>query len=343
MSTPTSKTRQKAQSQLVKRREGSKLPNLKQNQQATAEDINQIKLQILEIENERRQLAAKTSRMEKLILQRRSTIDKAMKQPVRSQKIVTASQAQINQLEEEAKTLSQTLSQRKKYLKKLNNSEKRALVDELQIDIQMYSLELQRLQKEYRLIKSSSVYYANQLNRINENLSNVHLHEKSLDDLQQEITQLTDKIFAYKTSDIKRQQSYLIQEIAQGKKQKTQIDQHIQEEIEKINQKKEDYSREIIKIQENERKNIEYLDSYIQKQTKIIQDLLQNPPKENEEKDYSESQDQEENSKPTIISNEYSNDSSPKNNHESEEESIKSARSNNSIQENKSESETEAE
>lgn len=296
------------------RQDASKLPNLKKKApKITPEEISNLKMQIFEAENERKQLLAKISRMEKLIKERRTTIKQIAKQPKGSQKVVTASKTQINQLQIEADSLRRTYDEKQEKLYQLQNSDKTSHTDELQIDIQMYSLEFERLKKEYNQAKSNRSQYLEFLRHVNENLSNTQTHQKAVDSLQKEITELTDKLFAYKSSELRRNQSFKLQSIAEGKQTQSDIELDVQDEIEKLDQDHERLEKEINDIHENEKKNIEYIDSILQKQADQIRSMIEKALHQQEEESEIEPQNEEED-----------NGEEPQNDEEEEVESLDS-------------------
>lgn len=237
---------------------------------ASQEEIIELKLKIHDMEAKKRVLRAGIARMQKTMKNRSEAIQRVMTTNQKEKSIKTASASTLQQLREEAESLKNTIESRKAELENLKLCDKLQLSEELKVEIQIYYCEQLRLQEETQEAKRTESIISNELNRIRKIIDSTQENEKSIDDLQNDIDNLTEKLFAYRKSELRIQNAKVMQDIVENTKTVDQVTSQLREDIQKIQQEIENDKVEIDQIQENEVKNLEYLQEVIDKQTKEI-------------------------------------------------------------------------
>ena len=238
------------------------------------EDILELKTKIHKMEEERRLLRAKIQRMRKTIQSRNVSIRKVLSQPQKDQSIQTASQAQLQQLREEKISLTNALDSNKQELEKLKKSDKLALADELKIEIPIFYQEKMRLDDELSEVRDLEKALSFEFERIRNQIANTSANENAVDEIQLEIDDLTEKLFAYKKSEMKLQAAKDLHKLHRNPNAFDEIKAKLEKEINDVKEEIEKNNQEIQEIQENEETNIEFLNQVIQGQIATIKGYL---------------------------------------------------------------------
>ena len=250
----------------------SDLPSPKEN--ITQDDINDIKLKTQQMELEKRQLRSKTNRMKSVIKDRNQSLKGVEKQTSDKQSIKTATKNTLLSLESTVKQLENSLAARKQELDELKKSDKLAVSEELQIEIQMLYLEQKRLIQESQSMKENESIIMGELNRLRRQAASTKSNEESIDRLQIEIDQLTEKLFAYGKSEMRVAATKKLKMIHDNPSVLEQVRAQLEEEISKNEKIIEDNKKALEKVQKKEERNIEYLQSVIDEQAQKIQEAL---------------------------------------------------------------------
>ena len=248
------------------------LPPPKEN--ITQDDINDIKLKIQQMELEKRQLRSKTQRMKSVIKERNQSLRGVENQTSDKQSIKTATKNTLKSLQETVTQLENSLAMRKKELEDLQKSDKLAVSEELQIEIQMLYLEQKRLMQETQSMKENESIIMGELNRLRRQAASTQANEESIDALQIEIDELTEKLFAYTKSETRQKATKLLKVIHDDPSKLETIRQQLEEEIQKEEQKIENNKKALHRVQKKEERNIEYLQEVIDEQAQKIQEAL---------------------------------------------------------------------
>ncbi|KAK8877977.1 hypothetical protein M9Y10_004740 [Tritrichomonas musculus] len=252
-------------------RSSSKLGGSRAIQQ---DEILELKTKIHKMEEERRLLRAKIQRMRKTIQSRNVSIRKVLSQPQKEQKIQTASQSQLQQLREEKTSLTNVLNTNKQELENLKNSDKLALSNELKIEIPIFYQEKMRLDDELSKLRDLEKALSLEFKRIQNQISNINANESAVDEIQLEIDDLTEKLFAYKKSEMKLQAAKDLHKLHKNPESFNEIKKKLEDEITDVKAEIEKSNHEIQEIQESEDSNIEYLNQIIQGQIATIKAYL---------------------------------------------------------------------
>lgn len=257
------------------------LPGLRTPQRAerrviTGEDINNLKVRILEIEEQRRLLRAKIQRMKKTIQNRNQTIRQVLKQPYKDKTIRTASDATLQQLRDERSTLLNTIDGQREELEMIKGGDRYALTEELKIEIPLFHEERARIQE--RAAQSREVHTRTQkeADRLRLQISTTDENEQLVDDLQKEIDELTEKLFAYKKSEIRIAAARDLKDIHDNPALYDKVTQRLEDEIDEIREAIKRENEEIEKVQNGENEHIEYLNALIEKQAESIRKASEN-------------------------------------------------------------------
>lgn len=238
------------------------------------DEILELKTKIHKMEEERRLLRAKIQRMHKTIQSRNVSIRKVLSQPQKEQSIQTASQAQLQQLREEKTSLSNALDTNKQELEELKKSDKLALSDELKIEIPIFYQEKMRLDDELFETRELEKTLSFEFERIQNQIANTASNEKAVDEIQLEIDDLTEKLFAYKKSEMKLQAAKDLHKLHRNPEAFDEIKAKLEKEINDVKEEIEKNNQEIQEIQESEESNIDYLNQVIQSQIATIKGYL---------------------------------------------------------------------
>ena len=254
---------------------GRGLPGLRgtpksERRQITGEDINNLKVRILEMESERRLLRAKIQRMRKTIQNRNEVIRKVLKQPYKDKSIRTASDATLQQLREEKATLLNTIDGQREELAAIKGSDKFALTQELKVEIPLFHQERARLQEKTAKSREVELSTSREVERLNRQIATIDENERLVDDLQHEIDDLTEKLFAYRKSEIRIAAAGDLQVLHDNPSSYDDITQRIEDEIHEIQQSIQRDNLAIEKIQKEENDHIAYLNQIIDRQVEVI-------------------------------------------------------------------------
>jgi chromosome segregation ATPase len=262
----------------------TKLPGLKHGTQrspdqraATQDEISELKLRTHELENQRRMLRAKIQRMQKVIQRRGASIKQVLTQPQKEPILRTASESTLQGLREEKIVLQNTLETHQQELEQLRHSDRVVLTEELKVAIPLVYAEMKRLTQHTEEIKHLETVMRGEYERLQGHVASIPANEKAIDDYQFEIDELTEKLFAYKKSEMKILTAEDLQKIHESPGSYDQICKKLEDEIRAFRDMIEADQREIAEIQESETRNLDYLNEIIQRQAAVIRQSLGMP------------------------------------------------------------------
>jgi len=264
----------------------NKLPGLTgknkgKSNKATIEEVNELKIKTQMMETEKRQLKAKTARMKQLLSERNNAIKQVLTQSNEKNALRTASDSTIQQLKENVVSLQNTLMARQEELYQLRTSDKLAVSEELQQELKVYYLEHQRLSKQSSAVKEGERIIENEIERLRRMITETPQNENAISLLQSEIDQLVEKITAYRKSELRFESAKLLQAVLDDPKHAETQEKLLNEELNAIFEEIENEKNEIKIIEENDQKNMTFLQDIIDDQTKKIMDILQHAKESN--------------------------------------------------------------
>ena len=270
-----SSTRVRTTISTTRSQHGTDIPSPKdRNAQITQDDINDLKLKTQQLELERRQLKSKTAHARSVIRGRNQSLNSVVNQTADKQNIKTASKNTIASLKQTVRDLESTLSNRKNELDKLLKSDKLAISEELQVEIQILYLEQKRLMQQTRSMKESEAIISGELNRLRRQAASTPSNEEAIDRLQAEIDELTEKLFMYSKNELRVAATKKLMSIHNEPEKLEEEKQKIEAEIESERQKIENNQKLLEKEQKLEEENIAYLQNVIDEQAQAIQEAL---------------------------------------------------------------------
>jgi chromosome segregation ATPase len=270
----------------------TKLPGLRHGTQripdqraVTQDEISELKLRTHELENQRKLLRAKIQRMQKIIQRRGASIKQVLSQSQKEATLRTASESTLERLRDEKIVLQNTLETHQQELDQLRHSDRVSLTQELKVAIPLVYAEMKRLSQETEEMKHLEGVMRGEYERLQAQIANIPANEKAIDDYQFEIDELTEKLFAYKKSEMKILTAEDLQKLHEMPESYDQIRKKLEDEICSLREMIEVDQREISEIQESETRNLDYLNQIIQRQADMIRQSLEvvEPPAEVEE------------------------------------------------------------
>ncbi|OHT07366.1 hypothetical protein TRFO_24451 [Tritrichomonas foetus] len=245
------------------------------------------------MEADRKLLRAKIQRMKKTIQNRNTSIKKVLAQPQNEQSIQTASQSTIQQLREEKVSLENALEISQQELEELRKSDKLAMSDELKIEIPLFFQEKKRLDDQLANSKDIENVLAQELNRLQNQVSSINSNEMAVDEIQVDIDSLTEKLLAYRKSEMKLIAAKDLHKLHKNPASYDEVKSKLQKEIKDVKKEIEQSNQDIAEIQESEDQNMEYLNEIIQRQIQTIKKCLQKMDNEEEDADNDQDDTQE--------------------------------------------------
>lgn len=256
------------------KREAKPLPGLSRTStslsHAPPQDINEIKIKLVQMEEEIRQMKAKTARMKQVVSDRNASIKQALNTKNERQVLTTASDSTIRQLEMNVESLRNALEARSIELDRLRGSDNLYISEEYQIEIKVFYLEYQRLIEQNKAVQESLRIIENELDKLHHQIMNSDKHQKSIQTVQSDIDTIIDKILAYKKSEFKINRTALYQEIGNNKANIPVKEKQLQEEIENLKIDIENEKEKLDTIHENDEKNMDFLQGIIEDQIRQI-------------------------------------------------------------------------
>lgn len=243
---------------------------------APPQDINEIKIKLVQMEEEIRQMKAKTARMKQVVSDRNASIKQALNTKNERQVLTTASDSTIRQLEMNVESVRNALEARSIELDKLRGSDNLYVSEEYQIEIKVFYLEYQRLLEQNKAVQESLRIIENELEKLHQQIINSDKHQKNIQTVQSDIDTIIDKILAYKKSEFKINRTTLYQEIGGIKANIPIKEKQLQEEIESLKIDIENEKEKLDTIRENDEKNMEFLQGIIEDQIRQIIEATKN-------------------------------------------------------------------
>lgn len=205
-----------------------------------------------------------------MIQKRGSSIRYVLSQPAEEQSICTATPTTLQQLREHKAVLLHALEIHEQELQELRRSDRVQLTRELKIAIPILYAEKQRLIQATEQARRLESIMRNEGERLRAQIAAIPANEKAIDDLQMEIDNLTEKLFAYKKSDARIANTEELMKVHRQPACADEVRQSFQKEIETLQQRIDNEKKEIDEIQQSEHRNIEYLSAILQQQVDAV-------------------------------------------------------------------------
>ena len=247
----------------------------KEDPKAMNEEINQLKIQIQKMESEKKVLHSKTSRMKQIIHDRNGQINQALHQANEHQSIKTASPSTISQLQENIYSLQNTRDSRLAELDELQKNDRLSISDEMKVELQEYYNEYERLKEQNYAVHQAEAILHEQLRKINDQVLSIPKIQASISELSNNVQELTDKIVAYRKSQLRNECAQALQKVLENPANAEEVINQVQADIQSLEEETKRQEEELSIIQENDQKNIEFLQSIIDDQTQKINAALE--------------------------------------------------------------------
>lgn len=251
------------------------LPSPKiQNVKSLADQIYELKLQTRQMENETRQLKSKTVFTKRTLKSREKQIDNVGNQNSENAQIKTAAVNTLRNLRDNIIVLENFLQSKKDELEKIRKSDQLAHAKELEIEVRMLHLEKKRLLEREKSRKDDEAIILGELNRLQNQTSMAPEYEQNINQIQIEIDNLTDKLFAYTKSQSRMNSTKRMKFISDNPSMLETVKEQSRDELVRCQNKIERNKKILEHIKQHEEKNIAYLQDVIDKLANEIQNAL---------------------------------------------------------------------
>jgi hypothetical protein len=235
----------------------------------TPEKIIEMKLRIQEMEGERKVLKAKLQRLRSTLRKRGKSNRQVPSQPRRDQVIFTATHPQ-----EQKSALLKRIRNYERQLAKLCSADRVQQAFELQTAIPLVYAEKRRLVQAIEEAERVETAMRTDLEWMQMQIAAIPANEKAIDGYQQEIDALTEKLFAYKKSEMRVLNAEELLLIHDHPTKYCAVTQKIEKEIASLRAFIEQGKHEIQDIQESEDRNMNYLNRIMSEQADSIRVAL---------------------------------------------------------------------
>ena len=269
----------------------SSLPGLNRSKpkKTVAEELRDLKLKIQQMQQEKVQLKSRTTRMRQTLADRNKAIDNVFKEQVtEKQKIQTASESTLAQLKESVASLENTLKSRQEELKRLTQTDRLAQSDELKEEVKVMYLEHQRLLKQNKAVKEGEGIVGAELSRVKNELNERRVNKQGIANLQNDLSDIVDKIVSYKKSGIKIETDELAKYLAENPKKAETKEKELNEELDCLENEIDKLHNEISEAEDNEEDMINKLQNVIDEQSTKISEQIERLQEEKRQHDEEE-------------------------------------------------------
>ena len=253
------------------------------NAKAAMDEINELKVQTSQMDQETIRLKSKISRMKQIIQDRNTQINKALSATTEAQTIKTASKTTLAQLRENISSLRNTLQSREAELEKLRQNDKLALSDELQVEVLEYYNEYDRLKTQIGAVKEGERVINDEISRVQQEIVDQQQHEREIYDLQVQINTLADKLTAYLQGEYRVIANTAIEQMEKNKDLYPKLKKKLKKSIKEMEKDKIEEEEAIKAIHENNEKQKKYLRKILEDQAQKIAEAIE-AQKEQKEK-----------------------------------------------------------
>lgn len=236
----------------------------------TREDISALKVKIHEMENEKRLLKAKILRNKQTIANRNRSIKATFSTGHDNKPLVTASSTTIQSLRKTVEQLRNTLKVKQDELEKLKRSDNAAIYEEMQIELELLKEECERRKNAATERKSRDNELTSHLERVKQQAKSAPGHEAAVKDIQKEMDELTERLFAFRKTELRMEAGDLVMELQKDPSKIPEARQKIEEEIENLKKAIEQKRAEIEQTQQDEAKDTEALRERIRAQSERL-------------------------------------------------------------------------
>lgn len=240
----------------------------------TQDEINELKIQISMLEQETKQIKSKITRIRQQIKDRNSIVEKATSFSNDKQTLKSSMRSTLEFLKKTVESLENTLIQQRDEYVKLSKSDKLTKVEELQVELQMYYLEHRRLLKQVEQMKLDDIHVNEKLDLLRKKINSTKLYENNVNNLQVQVDELTEKLFAYSKSEMRISASRRLKDIIDNPSSYNEIKQEIENEIEQEKAKITNNRMLIEQIHKQEEENVQYLQNIIDEHATKVRAML---------------------------------------------------------------------
>ena len=256
----------------------SKLPELPspktQNAKSLTDQIYELKLQTRQMEDEIRQIKSKTAFTKRTTKSREKQIDNVGNLNAENAQIKTATQSTLKNLRDNIVILENFLQSKKEELERIRKSDQLAHAKELEIEVRMLHLEKKRLLEKEKSRRDDEAIILGELNRLQNQTSMASEYEHNISQIQLEIDNLTDKLFAYTKSQSRINATKRMKLICDNPSMLEKVKEQSHSELIKCQNKIRRNEKMLEHIKQHEERNIAYLQEIIDQLANEIQIAL---------------------------------------------------------------------
>jgi hypothetical protein len=239
-------------------------------------EINELKMQIHEIEAQTKMFHSKVQRMKRLVKVHGGQPRKLAQNPQYTAQGHSRSgqDALLRQLGEEKSMLQSTVAVSEKKLADLKKSDKYSLTRELRVEIPLVYADVQRLKEDTAELKKIESELRADLKGCRMRAASKAKNEQAIDEIQLKIDDLTEKLFAYKKSEMKIKTASELQKLKRRPSSYDRLLGRVENEVSQLKAYIRAERKELERIEDSEGAQMDYLSRVIEEQEETVRRLL---------------------------------------------------------------------
>lgn len=233
-------------------------------------ELNELKLKTTLMEQDIKHMRAKTARMRQILHDREETIKQALSAKNEKLTLKTATDSTIYQLNCNIEQMKNALEARQAELSELKENDNLRIGDELQEELKIYYLELQRLKRQKEAVDRSEEIITDELNKLRGDIADIGKSQREIKSLQSDIDSTIDKIQSYNKSSYRIERSELCADLASNSKDLEMKEIHVREQIQALRCDIDNINTKLETIRTNDEATMSYLQSIIDEQANLL-------------------------------------------------------------------------
>lgn len=233
-------------------------------------ELNELKLKTTLMEQDIKHMRAKTARMRQILHDREETIKQSLSAKNEKLTLKTATDSTIYQLNCNIEQMKNALEARQAELSELKENDNLRIGDELQEELKIYYLELQRLKRQKEAVDRSEEIITDELNKLRGDIADIGKSQREIKSLQSDIDSTIDKIQSYNKSSYRIERSELCADLASNSKDLEMKEIHVREQIQALRCDIDNINTKLETIRTNDEATMSYLQSIIDEQANLL-------------------------------------------------------------------------
>lgn len=244
-------------------------------QKLTQNDVNELKLQIQEIEDQIKKAKTQLLRLNRKIESNENVVNRAFEQSTENTQIIGNSNKQsIPMLEESLKGAKSRIEQLEEDIEKAKKNDRLWQVKEMEQNVAVSFVELKRVKLNEKNEKERENYYREKYLEANQLQESIDLLNNSIQETTQANAVLKDKLIAYKRKAAKNQIEHELVSFNKNKADLTQVINDAEIEQTMNHKKHTENSQKLNEMSEEQMAKINELDSIITSQCAGLKQFL---------------------------------------------------------------------